>query len=197
MIGNDTEPLNTAPAKGDWGGLVFRNDLDYAEMALDPTRRVLETTGVFLDYVNHADFSYGGGQINVNGVTSAYAPVYMSQARPTISYNTISRSANAGISADPNSFLESEFESTLDTSSAGKVYTADYDRVGPNVHGNHLADNSVNGLFVRIRTSAGVPIDTLDVPGRFNALDIVYEIPENLLITSSPGGPVEVRGTCA
>jgi len=197
LIGNDTEPLSTTGAKGDWGGLVFRNNLDYDEMARDPNRRVLETAGIFLNYVNHADLRYGGGRVTVNGVSSVYTPIHMAEARPTVSFNTISRSADAALSADPNSFLESKFQANSDTASALKWFTADYGRVGPDVHGNYLADNSVNGMFVRIRTAAGVPLDTLDIPGRFDDLDIVHVIPENLIVSASPGGPVQVPGTCA
>ena len=31
-LGVDTEPLTTTPSEGDWGGLVFRNDLDNDEV---------------------------------------------------------------------------------------------------------------------------------------------------------------------
>ncbi len=178
-IGNDTDLLRTTASKGDWGGLVFRNDLDYAVAVQDPSRSVLETAGVFLDYVNHADLSYGGGNVNVGSVTSAYAPIYMAEARPTISYNTISHSADAALSADPDSFQESEFRSTMDTASPDKMYTADYNRVGPDVHGNHLADNSVNGLFVRIRiASNGASLDTLNVASRFDDPDMSTSSPK-------------------
>ena len=36
LIGDDTDSLATTPSKGDWGGLVFRNDLDYAMAARRP-----------------------------------------------------------------------------------------------------------------------------------------------------------------
>ena len=74
-----------------------------------PRRRVLEQEGIFLDYVNHADISYGGGKVTVNGVQSVYDPIHMIEARPTVSFNTITHSADAAMSADPNSLLESEF----------------------------------------------------------------------------------------
>ncbi len=43
-------PVSNLPgvAKGNWGGIVFRNDSD------------LESNGVFLNYVNMARVSYGG-----------------------------------------------------------------------------------------------------------------------------------------
>ena len=68
-----------AAAAGDWGGLVFNNAYDYQE-----GRTVLETAGIFLDYVSNANMSYGGGKINVNGVVDTYDPIHMIEARPTV-----------------------------------------------------------------------------------------------------------------
>lgn len=190
-LGVDTEPQLTTVAKaGDWGGLVFRNDLDYDFInaydpaSLLPVRKILETQGIFLNYVNHADIRYGGGEVTVNGVKSAYAPIHMIEARPTISFNTITRSSDAALSADPNSFADTQFASWDYVA----PFTADYDRVGPDVYGNRLVDNSVNGMFVRIRTSAGRPIDELEVPGRFDDWDVVHVMPETLFINGTPGG---------
>ena len=79
-IGVDTYANATTPSPGDWGGLVFENDYDYADQATDPTRRVLEQEGIFLDYVNHANISYGGGKVTVNGVQAVYDPIHMIDA---------------------------------------------------------------------------------------------------------------------
>ncbi len=105
-----------APAPGDWGGLVFNNSYDYQE-----GRTVLETAGIFLDYVNDANMSYGGGKINVNGVVDVYDPIDMIEARPTVSFSTITRSADAAMSADPNSLEESEFHDSLDGSVPAQI----------------------------------------------------------------------------
>ena len=116
-------PNSQGLAKGNWGGLVFRNDSD------------LEANGVFLNYVNHARISYGGGTVSVNGEPDVYRPIHMESARPTITFNTISNSADAAMSATPNSFEESEF--------LGPGYQADYTRVGPKIYGNTLSQNSL------------------------------------------------------
>jgi hypothetical protein len=175
-VGKDTNPLKTTPAKGDWGGIVFRADSDR------------EDAGIFLNYVSNAHITYAGGSVVVDSIEQVFTPIYMESARPTIINNTILASANAVISADPNSFEERLFRSD--------TFTADYRRAGPEVHGTILTDgpggleeNSINGFFIRIRTEAGVPIDTLDVPARLTDTDIVYVITENLFLNGNPGGP--------
>ncbi len=171
-----TDPGNAkGPLKaGDWGGLVFHDDSDQ------------ESSGIFLNYVNNANISYGGGQVSVNSVLSVYDPVDLISSRPAITFNTITNSADAAVSADPNSFQESEFQSLVPDS----AFQADYSRVGPVIHGNTLANNSINGLFVRIRTDlqSGLVLDPLTVSARFSTTDMVYVIEENLEIQGQPGG---------
>ncbi|NLE39942.1 MAG: hypothetical protein GX621_18135, partial [Pirellulaceae bacterium] len=174
---SDQSVLNPTVNPGDWGGLVFRNNLDY--QASD--RKVLETEGIFLNYVNNAEIRYGGGLVSVNGVSETYNPIHMVESRPTLTFNTIVRSADAAMSADPNSFADTKFQ--------GEDFTADYDRVGPDIHGNLIVDNSINGLFVRIRTDAGTVLDRLNVSARWDDTDIVHVVQENLLIAGTPGGP--------
>ena len=181
-LGVDTDPLNTTPAAGDWGGLVFRNNEDYNY----PGRRVLEREGIFLNYVNHADIRYGGGQVNVNGLIEVYTPIHLAEARPTITFNTITRSGHAAISADPDSFEDTLFQTS--------TYTLDYDRVGPEIYGNIIKDNTTNALFVRIRTDAGRPLDRLTVPARFDDLDIVHMVAENFVLDGVPGGSLDGVG---
>ena len=55
---------------------------------------------------------------------------------------------------------------------------------------NLLVNNSINGMMVRIRTSAGESLDQLTVSANLNAQNLVYVIPENLEIAGNPGGPV-------
>jgi len=204
-LGVDSEPtINTAPEEGDWGGLIFRNDLDYDFIEdYDPssglaTREVLEVQGIFLNYVAFADVRYGGGEVVIDGQSTVANPIDMTEARPTIVHNTITNSADAAMSADPNSFADTKFENW----DGSEPFTADYDRVGPEIHGNKLVAeyaedptlpievhmNSTNGLFVRIEASDGSAIE-LEVCARFDDLDIVHVLSETLVISGTPGGP--------
>ena len=292
-MGGSSNPINSTPKPGDWGGLVFENDQDYA--AASPSRVVLETQGIFLDYVNHAAITYGGGQtpdLSGSGQLTYYDPIHLIDARPTVTFNTITQSQHAAISGDPNTFEQSEFygqvvstaytlghvpapngnsnalvSGALDYGTAsypftidntGKInwptvplglvtlgsdaslfnpstgamtlnwqdgaptsskivvsyqysasaikvtgesdagtavgsqveYTNDYDREGPLVQGNVVANDVINGMLVRIRTNAGQPIDTLTVPAVFASTDITYVITENLYIVGQVGGPL-------
>ena len=75
-IGLD-ENTSTAPKeRGDWGGISFKNDLDRADGRFDH-----EAVGVFLNYVNHADIRYGGGQVNVDSDVQVVTPIAMTDAR--------------------------------------------------------------------------------------------------------------------
>ena len=86
--------------------------------------------------------------------------------RPTVTFNTITRSADAAMSADPDSFEETNFHGPR--SQAVARFTSDYDRVGPDIHGNLVVDNSSNGLFARIVTPSGNQLKPLTVAGRFS-----------------------------
>ena len=191
-IGVDTYANSTTPTAGDWGGLVFENDYDYADQTTDPTRRVLEQEGIFLDYVNHADISYGGGKVTVGGVQAVYDPIHMIEARPTVSFSTITHSADAALSADPNSLLESEFHDSF----GENLYTLDYGRVGPEIHGNTYVKNSLNALFLRVQTAAGQSLQELGVTARWDDVDTVLAIPQSLVIQGDEGEAVLVTGTC-
>ncbi len=75
-------------------------------------------------------------------------------------------------------------------------FTPDYARVGPDIHGNMVVDNTTNGMFIRIDTPAGDQLEQLTVSGRFDDTDIVHVVAENLVIGSTPGGPMErIDGT--
>ncbi|HTM52590.1 MAG TPA: hypothetical protein VL175_01100, partial [Pirellulales bacterium] len=191
QIGTDPGTAkDAAPASGNWGGLVFRDD---PSLSL-PGDQDLEAAGVFLNSVNHANLSFGGGKVVVNSVEQAYAPIHLVTSRPTITNNIITNSADAAVSADPNSFQESEFQNAQ--------FSYDYTRSGPNIHGNSLANNSLNGLFVRVGTTTppvGTPdqsepqgngefLTPLTVSARFSTTDMPYIIKENLLIAGAPGG---------
>ena len=159
-IGGDSDGVGPVRSGGQWGGIVMRSDADSA------------SERVFLNSISQAVMQYGGGQVLVNGQLQSFAPIHLVSARPTLTFNTIRFSAGAALSADPNSFEET----------AG--------RRGPTVRGNRVTDNSINGLFVRIRTQFGQPIDTLDVPAAFVSRDITYVLAENMLINGGTGGYV-------
>ncbi|MDA1049277.1 MAG: hypothetical protein O3C40_02205, partial [Planctomycetota bacterium] len=157
-IGGDSDAVGAPPGPGDWGGIVLRDDSDF------------EQEGIFLNWVNHAELNNGGGKVVVGSLEKVFTPIHLETARPTISFNRITNSADAAISANPNSF-----EDTLN-------------RIGPDIYRNTLIGNSVNGLFVRIETQSGVPVEKLQVPARFDNDDIVHVITENLQIAGAPGG---------
>ncbi|TWU66701.1 tandem-95 repeat protein [Crateriforma conspicua] len=179
-IGVDTNPLPTSPQPGNWAGIEFRNDFDYSE-----GRPVWENEGIFLDYASHADMKYGGGSV------SASRPVVntftMLESRPTLIYNTIQFAADAAMSADPDSFLETNFHGPI--FQRVDRFTSDYDRVGPELSGNLLLDNTFNGLNIRIDTPAGGQTEPMTVSGRLDDTDIVHLLSQSLLIQGQPGGP--------
>ncbi len=182
-IGLDTYLPTTTPRPGHWGGIVFRNDFDNAEERFN-----YEQEGIFLSYVNHADIRYGGGNVIVNSLKQIITPVQMTEARPTISSNMIRLSADAPISADPDSFEETNFHAPKYQLKG--LFTSDYQRVGPDIHDNLLVQNSSNGLFVRISTPAGDTQKQLTVAGRFDDTDIVHILSENLRIQGKSGEPI-------
>ncbi|ELP30533.1 peptidase domain protein, partial [Rhodopirellula baltica SWK14] len=147
-----------APAAGNFGGIVLRDDSD------------LEANGMYLNYLSHVDIRHGGGKVFVDSAEESYSPVHLIDSRPTVSFNTITDSNSAAVSASPNSFDESN------------------GRIGPEIVGNFLNRNTINGLFVRIETEDGQVQDKLSVPGRFNDTDIAHVITENLLIAGNVGG---------
>ncbi|WP_417386550.1 Ig-like domain-containing protein [Gimesia sp.] len=170
--GDDDGPSDGANA-GDWGGIIFRADSDY------------EDDSVFLNYIANADISYGGGQVFVNSVLQTIAPIHIQEARPTLAYNTITNSANAAISADPNSF-----DVTL-MKNGDFNHDQTLKRNGPDIYGNTIIDNSLNGLFIRSETLFGQDIDKVNVTARFDDTDIVHIITENLFIEAGTGGPID------
>ena len=169
---------------GDWGGLIFRRDLDQFE-----GRRNLEDEGIFLQHVNHAEIRYGGSSnVLIDSVQRLVNPILVINLRPTITFNEITRSADSAISASPDSFEETSYQAPR--FQQGGVFTADYERVGPAIYDNLLVENTVNGLFVRVPTTATQTPRELTVSGRFDDIDVVHVLPENLVIASNPGGSV-------
>ena len=179
-IGFDNYAPRTTPQPGNWGGISYRRDVDAGAGRVD-----LENQGIFVQYVNYADIQYGGGQVTVDSVQQTVTPIQLLGTRATVTYNTIRQSANAAISALPDSFEETNFHEPRFQASG--EFTSDYDRVGPSIYKNTLINNSINGLFIRVVTPADNATETLSVPGRLDDIDIVHVLTENLIVDGSTG----------
>ena len=184
-LGAGNSPLFTpSPSAGDWGGIDFRGDLDTA----DESRRNREAEGVFLNHVQHADLRYGGGSVSIGGQQVQVSPIDMAITRPTIINSRITNSADAAIAASPDTFAETRYTET--SFQAGGAFTPDYGRVGPDISGNFVAENSINGLFIRVATRTGEQLRRITTSARFDDTDIPHVLPENLIIEGTPGGPI-------
>ncbi|XZE21695.1 GEVED domain-containing protein [Pirellulaceae bacterium SH449] len=181
-VNPDLNPPAARP--GDWGGIDFRNKIDGS----DETRTDRERNGLFLNTIYHSDIRFGGGQVIVDGVSQVITPINIIDSRPTIANSLVTRSADAAMSATPNSFREDNFRDPR--SQATGFFIPDYDRVGPDIHGNRIVDNTLNGLFVRTSTGVAGSLETVTVAARFNDTDIVHILGENLIIEGQPGGGI-------
>ena len=88
-IGGDSDGAGAGSGRGDWGGIVFREDSDR------------EASGVYLNYVNHGQLTYGGGRVFVNSDEDTYNPVHLIGARPSLSYNTVQFERRRGVFGQP------------------------------------------------------------------------------------------------
>ena len=180
-IGLDNYAPQTTPSAGNWGGLVFKRDLDLSAGRFD-----LEDEGIFRQYVNHADIRYGGSSaVVVDTIQQTVNSIQIADMRPTISFNKITFGSDAAISATPDSFEETLFSEPKYQRKGS--FTPDYNRVGPEIHDNLLVNNSINGMFIRVSTPAGGELKQLTVPGRFDDTDVVHVLSENVLIQGIPG----------
>jgi hypothetical protein len=181
-IGLDNYAPNTTPAPGDWGGLVFKRDLDRSAGRFD-----LEDEGIFRQYVNYADMRYGGSSsVVIDSVQQTVNSIQIADMRPTVTFNRITNAADSAMSATPDSFEETLFSDNRYQRKGS--FTPDYDRIGPAIHDNTLINNSINGLFIKVSTPVGGELKQLTVPGRFNDTDIVHVISENIVVSGNPGG---------
>jgi hypothetical protein len=180
-IGFDAYTPTTTPTSGNWGGISFRHDVDSSA-----GRQDLENEGIFLQYINHADIRYGGGTVVLESISQTVYPIQMIDVRPTITDNRISRSSSAAMSAAPNSFEETNFNEPRFQQNG--AFTSDYDRVGPEIRRNTLLGNSLNALFVSVGSGG------LSVAGRFDDVDIVHVLTDNLIVNGTAGGAL-IDGT--
>ena len=183
-IGLNPDRTPPAPGAGDWGGIDFRNRIDGG----DETRVDKERNGLFLNSVIHSDIRYGGGQVVVDGVSQVITPINLIDARPTILNNLITQSSDAAMSATPNSFKEDDFADPRSQSNG--FFVPDYDRVGPDIYGNRVINNTINGLFIKTRTGIADTLETLTVSARFDDIDIPHVIGENFVIAGTAGGGI-------
>ena len=182
-MGN-ASPVIGSPQPGDWAGIDFRGDLDTA----NELRRNRELEGVFLNHIQLADLRYGGGAVSIGGRQVVVSPIDMAVTRATIINSRITDSADAAIAATPDTFTETRFTAPL--YQAADVFTPDYRRVGPQIAGNTIIDNSINGLFIRVVTRTGDVLETISTSARFDDTDIVHVLTENLVIEGTAGGPI-------
>ncbi len=170
LIGGDSDGVTDGAQAGDWGGIAFRADSDF--IAADATTNQ-DDLPITLNYVNQASISFGGGLVSVGGAEIAHTPIHIVDTRPTVSYNTIRNSAQGAISADPDSFSDAR------------------GRIGPDIVGNLLEDNTVNGLVIRFDgNSTGATASLLTKTARFDDTDIVHVFTDNLEIAGNAGGPI-------
>lgn len=95
LLGGNTDGVGPTAVGGQWGGIVLRKDSDSS------------TKKLFLNSISQAKFTYGGGNVYVDSQLQSFSPIHLESTRPTLSFNEIANSAGAAISADPNSFEDS------------------------------------------------------------------------------------------
>jgi len=121
------------------------------------------------------------------------SPIELSEARPLILGNRITKSADSAISADPNSFEETLFTEPRYQNSG--AFVPDYRRVGPVIYNNDIRGNTINGLFVRVETLPGQPLKSLTTHARVDESEVTLVFGENLVIAGTPGGALnEIAG---
>ena len=164
-VGGDSDGVGPKATGGQWGGLVFRADSDA------PSKKA------FVNSVSQASISFGGGQVVVDSQLASFAPIQLESTRPTIAFSSVTRSSGPALAATPNAFEDSP------------------GRIGPELRGNRLTDNSINGLFIKIDTGFGRPLEHLSVPARLRSTDVVYVLQENLVIDGGAGGYLDADGS--
>ena len=121
-----------------------------------------------------------------------YDPIHLSTARPTLSYNTIQAQRQRRHLGRSQHLRRRRLSQPRHGNIAGRSTIAASARTFTTTRSGRTptrpGNNSINGLFVRIRTQAGKPLDFVDVPTRWDDTDIVHVVSENLEIAGTPGG---------
>jgi len=170
---------------------------------------VTAATVATLELSNHQTFALAGstfqfvssggigtpGDIPINfKVTDSAATVAAEIASAINNAALANGTVQAAVSETGGTYTISVSDATLDSTGnspfaiTSKSFSADYQRTGPEIHGNTITQNTTNGLFVRIRTNAGASLDTLAVSAQFASTDITYVLSENLIIDGDAGG---------
>ena len=173
---------SSPPSSGDWGGILFRGDSDRVNERFE-----YESQGIFLNHVNGADIRYGGGIVLIDSVPQVVNPISMIDVRPTVTQNSIQHSADAAMSASPNAFEETNFH---DPEFQSTRFTSDYVRIGPEIHGNHIIDNTINGLAVVRQSAQSGDFQIQSVSARWNDREVVHVVTQSLLVDGQPGGQI-------
>ncbi len=200
VLGTPDSPVllvgfGTNPQAGTWGGIDLHGDIDFA----DDSRVNMENNGIFLNHIQYADIKHAGGIVTIDGVPQTVAAIELASVRATVINSMISQSADAAIAATPDTFAETRFDESRyqNEVAAGpglsRYFTSDFVRVGPQIRGNTILDNSYNGLLIRINTPTGGSLESLDVNARFDDTDIVHILIDNLKIEGNAGGPVSLH----
>ncbi len=194
VLGTPSNPVvltgTGANTPGTWAGIELRADID----AGDLSRPNPAADGIFLNHIQYAAISGAGGLYAQEGAPRAISPIQIGGTRPTIMNNTITGSAGAAIAASPLSFEETTFNEPrfqnrfAPGAGTASTFVPDYDRVGPHIRGNMIANNSINGLAIGISTSSAGILTQLETNARLDDIDIVHVLTENLLIEGRPGG---------
>jgi parallel beta-helix repeat protein len=144
----------TAPAKEDWAGILLRSPAN--------------TEASFIEFTS---FRYGGGKFDHPSFgLSAFSPVHLLDARPSIDGDVFDRNAQAAIAADLASF----------STSASPT--------GPNIGVNTYNDSSINGVLVVIQ-----PGERLTKSIEFNDTNVVHVITQLLDMTDPSAVTMTVK----
>lgn len=177
-FGGDVAGTGRAAAAADWAGVIFRPGSDH------------EKDGIFLNFIAGTTVAFGGGQGQDSNQQTAYSAVDITGTRPTIISSTLRQNAGAAISADPDSFKESNY-------GVNTTMNVDYSRLGLNVYGVKLALNGQNGLAIRSQSSPGSAAQEVTGTIHLNDTGIVHIVTQDLLLAQGFNGAIDVtyKGT--
>ncbi|MGH7138098.1 MAG: hypothetical protein ACREHD_20290, partial [Pirellulales bacterium] len=196
----------------------YGNDLSITVPNISPLALVGTTftiDGTTFEFANNTAVNQGDVAVSLIGATNS-AQVATAIAN-TINSSLLASSVDLAEAVGPTVTVLGAHAASAGTSPLtldAEDFASDYQRSGPDVHGNMLSQgaltkapaydpnnisqqvgltwyattqNSTNGLFVRINTNAGSVLDTLDVAAEFTATDIPYVLQENLVIHDDLG----------